>query len=743
MEKTKKLVDTAAKQKRTRRPSIIKRLVLGISALTLILLAGLGTIIYFRISKLNTIQFEDKLNTTIQMTDSLIKDVFESIRTSVSTITEIDLVRRNDDRIKSYVNLKDPSGKIPMKPLENSEYEAEVYKMARAFVQEKAEVLGVSMSLQSTGAFVRFPEEPRSNGYDARTRSWYKGAVNANGKVNFSAAYTTSAGEMVIVASKIIKGLDNAMRGVITIDADLSNLSKIIVSDKDGKLTKTSLLLVDHTGSILVNNIDHSVEFKKINEIGIKGLESYTPGDTVTFNEKVYGVPCEVRTVPSQNGIIPLNYIVLIPQTEVKASNNAVITTMIVVMFAGFILSIIVAAFFGNFIGRPLVNVTKILKNISDGDGDLTERLPVLSKDEIGRLSKYFNKMMAKISNTLSDVIQESNVMNTASENVSDGMSKTASALTEISANVENIRNQILNQSAGVEQTSQTMQQIAGNITKLKESIESQASNVVQSSSSIEEMVANIRSVNTILTKNSESVMELSNSAEQGRALVSKTVELTNNISVASEGLMDASKMIQSLASQTNLLSMNAAIEAAHAGESGRGFAVVANEIRKLAEDSNKQGKKISEVLENLRKLIVTVTESTTNIQKQFDVIFSNTQTVTQQEQVIKNAMDEQATGGQQVLEAIHQINAITEEVKDGAATMQQGGQEILIEIEKLTSVTSEINNGIKEITTGVQEINNTMQNINSQTQENHESITKVSTELSKFKVTKEETEQE
>ena len=146
-------------EKKNRKNSIVTRLVMGIATLTLILLAGLGSIIYFRILKLNQIQFEDKMENTIRMTDDLMKAHFESIRTSLNTIAELELVRRSDESITSYVNLTDPSGKVAMKPMEASPYEAEVYLMAKDFVQQHAEILGVSVSLQSNGSFVRYPSQ--------------------------------------------------------------------------------------------------------------------------------------------------------------------------------------------------------------------------------------------------------------------------------------------------------------------------------------------------------------------------------------------------------------------------------------------------------------------------------------------------------------------------------------------------------------------------------------------------------
>ena len=194
--------------------------------------------------------------------------------------------------------------------------------------------------------------------------------------------------------------------------------------------------------------------------------------------------------------------------------------------------------------------------------------------------------------------------------------------------------------------------------------VERQAAAVSQSSAAIEEMIFSVQSVTTTLSKNSANVKQLKEVSETGRTGLNEVAADIQEIARESESLLEINSVMQNIASQTNLLSMNAAIEAAHAGEVGKGFAVVADEIRKLAESSGTQSKTISAVLKKIKGSIDKITRSTGNVLNKFESIDRGVKTVVDQEASILIAMEEQGRGSQQVLQGIAEVNDITQQVE-------------------------------------------------------------------------------
>ena len=383
----------------------------------------------------------------------------------------------------------------------------------------------------------------------------------------------------------------------------------------------------------------------------------------------------------------------------------------------------------------PIVRVAENLKDISQGEGDLTRSISINSKDEIGDLARYFNETLEKIRKLVLSIKQQAAVLLNIGNDLASNMTETAAAINQITANIQSIKGRVINQSASVTETNATMEQITVNIDKLNTHVERQTSSVAQSSSAIEEMLANIQSVTQTLVKNAKNVTELTESSDVGRTGLQDVAADIQEIARESEGLMEINSVMENIASQTNLLSMNAAIEAAHAGEAGKGFAVVADEIRKLAENSSEQSKTISTVLMKIKESIEKITRSTDNVLNKFEAIDSGVRIVAEQEESIRNAMEEQGEGSKQILEAIGQVNEITQQVKGGSMEMLEGSKEVIQEGRNLEKVTEEITGGMNEMATGADQINIAVNQVNEISVKNRENIDILVQEVSRFKV--------
>ena len=321
------------------------------------------------------------------------------------------------------------------------------------------------------------------------------------------------------------------------------------------------------------------------------------------------------------------------------------------------------------------------------------------------------------------------------SDDLVKNMDYTKENVGSITGAIGNIQYEIQNQCESVAMSNTAVEQIMGNIRSLNNSIETQAAGVTQSSAAVEEMVANVESVTKILEKNTKSVELLTDASEKGHNSVRTAVETAEAVMQESAGIKQASMMIQEISSRTNLLAMNAAIESAHAGEAGKGFAVVADEIRNLAEQSKVQSKMIDENLHDLSDGITRIANDIKHVEEAFNVIYALSQTVKQQEEVISQAMAEQNSGNQQILDAMRAIGNSTVEVKNGSAEMLVGGDQILQAMRNLSNVTAGISDNMKQITNFSNQISEAVQVTNNSTDITKKSLTQIMADLEEFQL--------
>lgn len=365
---------------------------------------------------------------------------------------------------------------------------------------------------------------------------------------------------------------------------------------------------------------------------------------------------------------------------------------------------------------------------------DFSSHLVLRGKDELAGIAATLNGFIDSFSSILNGVKSISKESSILKNEVTSATTETSAAINEMMASIISISERIRDFFVHLENSNREIFNITRNIDILADRIKGQSSFVSRAVSSVEQMAGSIKSVATITTKREKATSNLVGTTRSGGAIIEETATSISDIVVDLDRINEVISIIDGISSQTNLLAMNAAIEAAHAGEAGRGFSVVAEEIRKLADATNENSKSIKAMVRGITSRMAGVLERSQKSRLAFTEVDQEVQATSLAMGEISSAMNELAQGSTEIMESMHELSDIVQELDNETEDMRKHTGHAVEGMKRIEEVSLVIKDGMAEIEDATKDINSAMAHVNNLQLESGESVEKVLREVSGFK---------
>ncbi len=500
---------------------------------------------------------------------------------------------------------------------------------------------------------------------------------------------------------KVLPSINSSVRDALVV---IENLQKLLAKDTTDFSASVDALLTD------AKQLVHVTSFDLPSLLTGQQVRSLGEGAPLLAHVQRFFTQMEIldETITTSVGVISDQNSVIDHEVSMIEGRSRLITIGIIV--------VLVALTFGVFFiltGRLARSIQLVEAGIAAvKDGDLTTRFNVRSRDEIGMLASNLNIFGDTLKETISHVqrVSRDNIQLKGSLIVTT--EQASASATQINSNVESIGRQIEGLDERFVEAGRDVEGITGSIASLNSQIQEQMAMVEESTASVTEMITSLENVASITDKRRIAADSLTRTTEVGGEKAAATFEVLQKINDNVDNIRNITGLIGGISSQTNLLAMNAAIEAAHAGEAGRGFSVVADEIRKLSEASAAQSKEIDRILRLMVDLISEANDSGLQLNDAFGSIEREVHSFSSSLSEVAATMSEIRTGGDQVLQAMVVLQNASDSVKRGSGTINENAGSIHDTMLAVQRVSAEVRGGMQEITGGIHEISAAVGNV-------------------------------